>query len=108
MSSKSILIAGLLIIASFAQCSIASAGEVDDLNRELNEIVDGFNRDVVPEIIRQEEYHKQLQNSCYQGNTDACRESSAISRRKIEAMEQAEKLQELRDYYRERNRKKSY
>ena len=85
MFNKVVILTGLMTAISLSQCPIAHANDVDDAIREANVLIrEGttIHRDVVlPEIQRQEWYNTQLQNACYQGNIQACHESTERLRR---------------------------
>jgi hypothetical protein len=85
MFNKVVILTGLMTAISLSQCPIAHADDVNDAIREANFTADvalRYNRNVVvPEIQRQERYNNQLQNACYQGNTQACRKSTERLRR---------------------------
>ena len=88
MFNKNTIAAGLLTVIALSQGSIARADYVTDAINEANGVAsqaEAYNRNVIiPQVEQQESYLNQLQSLCYQGNADACSESTNFYRRQNE------------------------
>jgi hypothetical protein len=85
MLNKIAIVAGLMTVITLAQGSIARADNVRDAINGLDSVTDdiqeNYNRQL-PKIQELEERLKQLNYLCYyQGNNQACLESTEIYRR---------------------------